>query len=44
MRIAQITDPHMTAGPPEPGGYDAAAALAAVLAEVDAAGGPTSCC
>ena len=37
MRIAQITDPHMTAGPPAPGGYDAAAALAAVLAEVDAA-------
>ncbi|HVH03780.1 MAG TPA: metallophosphoesterase [Amaricoccus sp.] len=35
MRIAQITDPHMTAGPPEPGGYDAAAALAAVLAAVD---------
>jgi 3',5'-cyclic-AMP phosphodiesterase len=35
MRIAQITDPHMTAGPPEPGGYDAAAALAAVLAEVE---------
>jgi 3',5'-cyclic AMP phosphodiesterase CpdA len=34
MRIAQITDPHMTAGPPAPGGYDAAAALAAVLAEV----------
>jgi len=35
MRIAQITDPHMTAGPSEPGGYDAAAALAAVLAAVE---------
>jgi 3',5'-cyclic AMP phosphodiesterase CpdA len=34
MRIAQITDPHMTAGPPEPGGYDAAAALGAVLERV----------
>jgi 3',5'-cyclic AMP phosphodiesterase CpdA len=34
MRIAQITDPHMTAGPPEPGGYDAAAALAAVVERV----------
>lgn len=31
MRIAQITDIHMIAGPPEPGGYDPGAALAAVL-------------
>jgi 3',5'-cyclic-AMP phosphodiesterase len=35
MRIAQITDLHMTAGPPEPGGYDAAAALGAVLEQVE---------
>ena len=34
MRIAQITDVHMTAGPPEPGGYDSAGALEAVIAAV----------
>lgn len=34
MRIAQITDIHMTAGPPPAGGYDAVAALDAVLARV----------
>lgn len=32
MRIAQITDIHMTAGPPGRGGYDARAALGAVVA------------
>ena len=34
MRIAQITDIHMTAGPTGPGGYDAAGALETVLAAV----------
>ena len=36
VRIAQVTDPHLTATGPAPGGYDAAAALAAVLARIAA--------
>jgi 3',5'-cyclic-AMP phosphodiesterase len=36
VRIAQVTDPHLTATGPTPGGYDAAAALAAVLARIAA--------
>ena len=44
MRIAQITDTHMTAGPPEPGGYDAAAALGGGARRRWSGCGPTWCC
>jgi len=35
MRIAQISDTHMTASAPGPGGYDSGAALQAVLERLD---------